>query len=84
MGIDDRSQRRFVRFRSNVEQPGPGDLPLADPDRGVSHALGTQIGRITKDRREQHRRKPNRVACAEMGKQIGNVGPRIDLRQKGQ
>lgn len=82
MGSDDRGQGRLVCFRPDMEQPGPRDLTLADTDRGISHALGAKVGRATKDRRKQRWRKPNRVACAQMRKQIGEVGPRIDLGQK--
>lgn len=84
MGSDDRGQGRLVCFRPNMEQPRLGDLTLADTDRGISHALGAKVGRVTKDRREQHWRKPNRVTRAQMGKQVGEVCPSIDLGQKGQ
>lgn len=82
MGIDDRGEGRFVGFGSDMEQPGPGDLSLADPGRGVGHALGAEIGRVAEDRREQRRGEPDRVAGAQMGEPMGEAGPGVDLGQE--
>ena len=82
MGIDDRGQGRFVGLGPDVEQPGPDDLSLADPGRGVGHALGAEIGRVPENRREQCRREADRVAGAQMGEPMGEAGPGVDLGQE--
>ena len=64
MGVDDRGQGCLVGFGPDVEQPGPGDLSLAEPGRGVRHALGAEIGRVAEDCREQRRGEPDRIAGA--------------------
>lgn len=65
-----------------MEQPGPGDLSLADPGRGVGHALGAEICRVAQDRREQCRSEPDRIAGAQMAEPMGEAGPGIDLGQQ--
>ena len=75
MGIDDHGQGRFVGLGPDVEQPGPDDLSLADPGRGVGHALGAEIGGVAENRREQCRGEADRVAGAPMGEPTGEAGP---------
>lgn len=82
MGVDDRGQGRLVGFGADMKQPGPGDLPLAEPDRSIGHALGTEIGRVAEDRRKQYWGEPNRVAGAQMGEPMGEAGPCVDLGQE--
>ena len=82
MGIDDHGQGRFVGLGPDVEQPGPDDLSLADPGRGVGHALGAEIGGVAENRREQCRGEADRVAGAQMGEPTGEAGPGVALGQK--
>jgi hypothetical protein len=82
MGVDDRCQGQFVGLGPDVEQPGPGDLSLAESGRGVGHALGAEICPVAQDRRKQRRDVPDVVAGAQMGKAVGKVGPNVGLSQK--